>query len=247
LASACVGWFSARRAVRPLASALALQREFVADASHELRTPLTLLSTRAQLLHQDLLRAGVGATEVADAQGVVTDAGRLADVVDDLLAAADHRADQVRQTVDLHTIAQDVVASVQPYADTRQVRLVLQPADAPLRVAVTVTAVRRALLALVDNAVLHTPAHGEVVLGLSRDRTVVRVTVTDSGAGIPASQVPRLFRRFASGEQQATRRGYGLGLFLARDVADRHGGQLRLLSDGPDEGASFAFELRAEP
>ncbi len=83
-------WF-ARRAVRPLAAALALQRRFVADASHELRTPLTLLSTRTQLLRRHL-RRGADADELTgEVDGVVTDARQLADILDDLLLAADTR------------------------------------------------------------------------------------------------------------------------------------------------------------
>ena len=78
-----------RRAVRPLAQALALQRDFVADASHELRTPLTLLSTRAQLLARSLQDTDVGGDIREDSRGVVRDTSRMVAVVDDLLLAAD--------------------------------------------------------------------------------------------------------------------------------------------------------------
>jgi signal transduction histidine kinase len=88
LAAAC-GVFLAGRAMKPTAQALALQRRFVADASHELRTPLTLLSTRAQLVRRDVRANADAATVAREVDGLVADARNLANVLDDLLIAAD--------------------------------------------------------------------------------------------------------------------------------------------------------------
>ena len=90
LVAACL----ARRAMTPLAESLAMQRRFVADASHELRTPLTLLSTRLQLVARRARQPGQPAQAGDDLDGVLADTGRLTDILDDLLIAADTRADR---------------------------------------------------------------------------------------------------------------------------------------------------------
>ena len=108
LLAGLLGVLIGRRAVRPLAQALTLQRAFVADAGHELRTPLTLLSTRAQVLERALRRGGASAEVLDDADGVVDDTRRLAEVVDDLLAAADPRGAEEYEPVDLVRVAREV-------------------------------------------------------------------------------------------------------------------------------------------
>lgn len=241
VAAAGCGWLLAHRAVRPLASALARQREFVADASHELRTPLTLLSTRAQLLHRQLVAAGGDETAIRDASGVVVDAGRLAEVVEDLLLAADPRDDDAAVPVDLGAVCAQVAASAEPWAQGRSVALRLELAPAPA--VANPTAMRRAVLALLDNAIGHTPSGGAVTVTAGAGRGVAHVTISDTGPGLRPADAEKLFRRFAAGEQRASRRGYGLGLALARDIAARHGGGIRVLDPQGGVGARFRLEL----
>ncbi|MGH3745339.1 MAG: sensor histidine kinase, partial [Mycobacteriales bacterium] len=243
LAAAASGWFLARRAVRPLAAALTRQREFVADASHELRTPLTLLSTRAQLLHRRLAAAGDDRTAVRDANSLVEDAARLADVVEDLLLAADPRGDAFPEQIDLGHLAAQVADSAAPYADVQSVAIRLELAPAP--VSANATAVRRAVLALLDNAIGHTPPGGTVTVGTGTAPGIAHVTVSDTGPGLDHRGADRLFRRFASGDQRASRRGYGLGLALVRDIAARHGGTIRALDPPGGIGACFRLALPA--
>jgi signal transduction histidine kinase len=240
LAAAAIALLLSRRAVRPLAQALVLQRSFVADASHELRTPLTLLTTRAQLLRRSIDR-GLDEQARHDAQALVDDAGRLADVVDDLLLAADPRADDRRAAADVGALAAEVVASAGPYAADRAVSLTLERVPAVAQI--NAVAVRRAILALVDNAVQHTPHGGSVAVDVAAAPRSVTVTVTDTGSGVDPADVDRVFRRFSSGEQGASRRGYGLGLALVRDVAARHGGSVRLAETARGAGARFVLEL----
>lgn len=102
-------------------------------------------------------------------------------------------------------------------------------------------ALRRALLSLVDNAVDHTPAGGSVTVSCRRVRRTVVVAVSDTGPGISPDSAAHVLRRFHSGGQRSGRAHYGLGLALTRDVADRHGGQLRLADS--DTGATFELVL----
>lgn len=241
LLAALLGLLIGRRAVRPLAQALTLQRAFVADAGHELRTPLTLLSTRAQVLGRALRRSGASAEVLSDADGVVDDTRRLGEVVDDLLAAADPRGAENHEPVDLARVAQDVADTAGAHAEQAGVRLRWEGDHA---VALgSPSAIRRATIALVDNAIDHTPRGGEVRIVVRRQRGDVILAVSDTGPGIAPDAAQRVLRRFDSGGHRAGRAHYGLGLSLAHDVANRLGGQLRL---APSEvGATFELVLPA--
>ncbi|MEH0843354.1 HAMP domain-containing sensor histidine kinase [Micromonospora sp. CPCC 205711] len=230
----------ARRAVAPLAAALTLQRRFVADASHELRTPLTVLHTRAQLL------ARKGRTEPAgrltdQLDQLVTETRALGEVVEDLLvsAAAEHQP-LPETVVDLAGIAREVVTSMSLYTRGRQVELVLA-VDGPAEVRGTRTALRRAVTALVDNAVGHVPAGGHVRVSVRAEGGRVRAEVADDGVGLDPADTDRLFDRFAHGRSGAGRR-FGLGLALVQHVARAHHGSVEV-AGAPGEGATFTLVL----
>ena len=241
--SAFVGTLMARRAVRPLSDALALQRSFVADASHELRTPLTLLSTRAQLLRRSLVTDGADPAVVKDADGVVADAARMTELVEELLVAADPWTDAESVPVELTSLCAELVASARDYAESNQVSLVLDLPDADT-VTTTGNAVglRRAVLAILDNAIAHTPPSGTVTVSVRRRGRDADIDVADTGGGIAAAEVDRVFDRFHSSHHKASRRSYGLGLALAREVVARQGGKIALQSTS-DSGSTFRVSL----
>ena len=238
-----LGVLLGRRAVKPLAQALALQRTFIADAGHELRTPLTLLSTRAQVLDRAVQRSDLGDQIRQDSRGVVQDAQRLGEVVDDLLVAADPRGVETHEPVDLVALVRTVLESAAAQAGAAKVGLISRLGRDPLLVAGSAPALRRAVLALVDNAIDHTPADGEVRVTLRRDRRNVIVSVSDTGPGIAPEKAQDVLLRFESGGQRAGRAHYGLGLALTHDLANRHGGQLRLVDSAV--GATFELVLPA--
>ena len=159
--AALAGVVLAAGAMRPTAQALAMQRRFVADASHELRTPLTLLSTRAQLVRREL-RAGTDPATLADeVDGLVVDARNLGNVLEDLLVAVDPRTHQRRERVDVGRLAGEVAAAAEAAARAEgvDVRCSVEGGTGSQgeRVVMdaSVAALRRALTALVDNAVRH--------------------------------------------------------------------------------------------
>ncbi len=225
LAGLVSAWL-ARRAVSPLARTVAMQRRFVADASHELRTPLTLLSTRVQLLARRARRGGVPPGD-QDLAGVLADTQMLTDILDDLLLAADTRVSAEREPVDVGRLARDAVAAARAAADDAGVELVTTVTGEP-EVEGVATSLRRAITALVDNAVGH--ARSRVEVSVERHHRHVRVQVADDGPGIPSEIAPRLFERFTSTrvdpEASGGRRHYGIGLALVADVAAAHDGRV---------------------
>jgi len=239
LLSAAAGVVLARRSLRPLAESLTMQRRFVADASHELRTPLTLLSTRVQLLARHLRRGGV--PEDSEVDGVLSDTRRLGEILDDLLAAADTRSSVPHDEVDLGAVVAEAVASAAATARERGVDL-----DVSGQVTAVVrgsgSSLRRAVLALVDNALDHAATAVSVDVDVRPGSCVV--AVTDDGPGIDEDVLPHVFERFASArEPDSERRHYGLGLALVADVASAHGGKVEAgrRTDGP--GAALTLTL----
>ena len=225
LLAALVATWLARRAMQPLTDSLAMQRRFVADASHELRTPLTLLSTRLQLVARRA-RQRPGGLGAGDLDGVLADTSRLTEVLDDLLIAADTRAAADRVPLDLAALVRECVDAASGAAEEGKIRLVLV-APAEVRVAGVAPALRRAVTALVDNALDHAVDLVEVCVE-ARSGTAT-VTVTDDGPGIDEDLRPRVFERFTSGRAvvaPAARRHYGIGLALVADVAAAHDGSV---------------------
>ncbi|MGC4749691.1 sensor histidine kinase [Micromonospora sp. DT201] len=232
----------ARRAVAPLATALTLQRRFVADASHELRTPLTVLHTRAQLLAR---RARTQPAEQLTDQldQLVADTRALGEVVDDLLvsAAAEHQPPP-NTAVDLAEVAREVVASMSAYAREREIELRVE-ATGEVMVRGARTALRRALTALVDNAIGHVAVGGHISVTVQRRDGRIAAEVTDDGVGLNPAEADRLFDRFTHGTDGTGRR-FGLGLALVQQVAQAHRGSLEV-AGAPGRGATFTLLLPA--
>ena len=243
-----VGWWAARNAVRPLGQALALQRRFIADAGHELRTPLTILHTRAQLLARRI-RADDPARPMVDQ--LLDDSRVLAEIVEELLASASLTEDPSRaEPVDTADLLTDVAASMAVLAQAAGVELRTRTA-AGVIVSGSRTALRRALVALTDNAVAHTPAGGTVTLSCrsAGDRAIFEII--DTGEGIDPQDADRLMERFARGaanrvpaEQGRSVGGkrFGIGLSLVREIATAHSGTLELTGN-PGQGACATLTL----
>lgn len=243
LGAAGVGRLVGRRAVRPLADALTLQRRFVADASHELRTPLTVLHTRAQLLRRRV--DGGDPALVAELEQLVADTRGLGEVVQDLLLSAELGARPAAgAAVAMDGLVADLVRSFAPHAAEHGVSLRADVAAAGLEVLGAAPALRRALSALIDNALGHTPTGGTVSVRARRADGDVVVTVEDDGEGLDPADVTRLLGRFARGVEAGGGRRFGLGLALVQEVVTAHGGTL-IIDGAPGAGAQVTMRLPA--
>ncbi len=238
-----------RRSVEPLARALELQRRFVADASHELRASLTVLHTRAQVLASDT-SVDAASPLGRGLDGLAGDTRMLGEVVEDLLVAAEFgRGPRRAQPVGLDDIAATAVESMSSHARSRGVSLTLAAPDstaaAPHLTIGNPTALRRAVTALIDNAVGHCESGGHVQVGLAGRGDRVELTVTDDGIGLDPTDTARLFLRSHHGNHGNARR-FGLGLAMVREIAHAHGGSVTAIGS-PGQGACFTLLLPGGP
>lgn len=239
-----VGWLSASSAIRPLGEALALQRRFVQDASHELRTPLAILDTRIQLAQRG---AAPDSKQGRDLARIREDAATLTGIVNELLLAATADApDPTAEPVDLADVAAAVAESLQQLAAAKDVTVEFSAASRP-RATIDANALRRAVLALADNALAHTPTGGRVTISTAAEQHHAVITVADTGAGITGLDQNRIFDRFvrtAGPDGSRGQRSYGIGLSLVREIAMGAGGSVEVARTGP-EGTVMRIVLPA--
>jgi signal transduction histidine kinase len=246
VAAALLGLLLARRSMRPMSEALALQRRFVADAGHELRTPLTLLSTRAQLLRRRLSRSGGDTSVDEDVRSgldeIVDDSRALTEIVEDLLTAADPRQNAEPERVDIGELAAVVARSAEGRAHERDIALTTHATPGAVVTGAPVS-LRRMIVALVDNALDH--ATSRVQVDVSTDRDDVVLSVADDGPGFGGDLRDRAFDRFASARADGSGTGerhYGLGLALVAEVVERHRGRVSA-ADRSGGGAEVVVRL----
>ncbi len=226
-----------------LGSALATQRQFMADASHELRTPVSIMRTAADVT---LSRPSRDEAEYRDALGAIAEqSSRVGRLVDDMLVLA--RADaggypMVRAEVDLDGIVDDCVREFSPRAAEKGIRIT--STVQPVSVVADAALLRRMLGNLLGNALAYTPPGGSVDVSIVARTGTVSIHVTDTGSGIPAQDQQRIFDRFVRLDPARAEGGAGLGLSIARWIAEAHGGQVELLRSDPT-GSVFAATIPA--
>lgn len=215
------------------------QRRFMADASHELRTPTAIVRTEAEVT---LSRPHRDEAEYRASVEIMQDASRrMARIVEDLFLLARADAGHLvvhRSPLYLEEVVDDATRGIRPLAEARGVRLEL-PHLEEARVLGDADLLGRVLLNLLDNALKHAHAGGTVTVVMDSSAREVSVTVVDDGPGIPAEAIGRVFERFFRADESRSRHeggrtsGAGLGLAIARRIAEGHGGRLDLIGSRP--------------
>jgi signal transduction histidine kinase len=211
-----------------------LKSEFLGLISHKLRTPTTVLSLFIQNL--DSGAVSTDTPEFATAvKAMREEADYLANLIQDLLIYSDVILQEQRPNLDvadLREIALTVLAEKRHPAAQKGVNLISSLQDNWSRLPLDRRRIAFAISALLDNAIKFTPRHGQVVLsGESRGQEIL-LTIRDTGIGIPAEALPRVFEKFYQIDPNHTGqiRGFGLGLFYARQFVQDHGGTLSIES-----------------
>jgi two-component system OmpR family sensor kinase len=229
------------------------QRRFMADASHELRTPITIMRSEAEVA---LSQPQTTNAELRESIAIFKDeTKRLTGIVEDLFLLARADAGQYKLTPKefyLDELAGEVTRAVRTLVAEKGLTLQTDAAEEmPFRGDENL--LRRLLLNLVDNAIKYTPRGGTVTVSCKREASRYIVTVSDTGMGIPAEAQPHIFERFYRADSARSRAedyragltsGAGLGLSIARWVAEAHDGTLDLLKSS-EAGSIFQLVLPA--
>jgi two-component system, OmpR family, sensor kinase len=224
-----------------LTETLARQRRFTADASHELRTPLTSISGYAQLLEEGGLDDPKVASESVAA--IRRESEHMRELVETLLALArrDEDASLDREFCDLGAVAEEAVESARAVAkDT--VAVGYAASERPIVVLSDRGQIRQAVSILLDNAVKYTPNGGRVGVAVHESDEWAKIEVSDTGIGISEDQLPLVFERFHQADEARASGGAGLGLAIARQIAEAHGGRIEAKSS-LGEGSTFTLLL----
>jgi signal transduction histidine kinase len=220
------------------------QRRFVADASHELRTPLTSIHGYAQVLEEWALRdPQIGPESVA---AIKRESERMQGLVENLLelARGDEGMKLHLKDDNLTEVVEEALESARA-AWNGKVRIERPtPKQGVQRVSALFDRerLRQALSILLDNAVKYTPEGGRVTMSIVEEDGSVGVEVSDTGIGIPEDQIPHVFERFYRAEEARSTEGLGLGLSIARQIAEDHGGSIEVRSK-PREGSTFIIRI----
>ena len=219
--------------------------DFLAAASHELRTPLSAILLWARMLEAgrvpDADRAAALRTIIESAQAQQ----RLVDDLLDVSAAAGGHLRLNPADVDLAALVRHAVDTLRPVASASGVGLEVLGDVGPRTCRLDPGRAEQVVWNLVTNALKFTPRGGRVTVRMSHDKAVARLEVADTGEGIAPAILPHVFERFTQADTSLARRhgGLGLGLTIARDLVELHGGTIRAASAGPGQGATITVEF----
>lgn len=232
----------AARAIAPLEAAYLRERRLLADMAHELRTPLAVVRASAEVA-----AGGSDEDRRRFAESAIEEVDQMAATVSDLLfLEASRIAGAVGDAVDLVALARRQVARAAAYASSHGVSL-SGPADGEAAVLISgrEADLGRAIGNLIKNALDFTPASGSVSVRVAGDGRRATLTVADTGCGIAAEDLPRVFDRFFKADSSRARRagqGSGLGLAIVREIARAHGGDAAVSSE-VGRGTSVTLSL----
>jgi PAS domain S-box-containing protein len=222
-----------------------MKDEFLATLSHELRTPLNAIVGWAHLLRDGKLDDDTThrAIETIN-RNAKTQSQLIADILDVSRIVTGKLRLNLRP-VELAPVVEAAVDTMRPTAEVKGVKLEIQISDANGQVSGDSDRLQQVVWNLLSNAIKYTPRGGVVRVKVARERSHAAIVVEDTGAGMPAELIPRVFERFLQGDSTSTRShgGLGLGLAIVRHIVELHGGAVEASSRGPGLGSTFKVSL----
>jgi two-component system, OmpR family, sensor kinase len=223
-----------------LDAAFAQQKQFASDAAHELRTPVSVILTQTQTA---LNRERDAADYKQTVEACQRAAQRMRKLIGALLELARLDAGQEqmkRLRFDFSKTIADCVELVKPLADERSVKMFTELPS--LEIVGDAERLAQAVMNLLANAVQYNRENGEVRLKLETQNGLALLTVSDTGAGIPAQDLPHVFERFYRGDKSRTGANAGLGLAITKAIVEAHGGTIEVFS-AEDAGTTFTMRV----
>ncbi len=236
--------YFANRAITPIKEMFEKQKQFIADASHELRTPLTVIKTNASLILSN--RDQSVASQLKWLEYISLQSDRMSDLVDDMLSLARYDYSEPAVFLSDFNLSKTLTGTLLSFEavlfenninlDTRIDPDIVMNGDKE--------SIKRLINILIDNAAKNTPDGGSISVSLTSEKNLIELVVSNTGMGIPQEYIEKIFERFYRVDTSRSREsgGYGLGLAIAKSIAEQHRGRIYARSrEGID--TSFIVEL----
>jgi PAS domain S-box-containing protein len=227
-----------------------MKSAFVSNVSHELRTPLTAIKASADNM-LDRLIGDLNGKQVGYLTRIKSNSDRLARLINDLLDLSTIEAGKIDlrpANLPLVTLVKEAAESLRPMAAEKLINLTVMSADPGIIAWADRDKVVQVLMNLIGNALKFTPTGGKVTIAVTKNSAAwMQISVTDTGPGIPAEEVNKVFARFYQIGQAGTQKtqGTGLGLAISKALVEMHGGKIWVESEA-GKGSIFSFTLPAE-
>ena len=223
-----------------LEETFATQRQFSANAAHELRTPLAVMSTKFEVFEKN---KNPDEADYKEAIGMArTQTDRLSHVIDILLEMTELQSAPKSDSISLSEITEEVICDLVAVAEKKSISLVQDDGEA--RLTGSDTLVYRAIYNLIENAIKYNKDGGTVSVAITEDENFAKVVITDTGSGIAKEDWDKIFEPFFRVDKSRSRSmgGAGLGLALVKEIAVRHGGDVKVI-ESSNKGSSIELSL----
>ncbi len=229
--SAFLSYFLSGQTLEPIIQALNKQKKFVSDASHELRTPLTAIKTEAEVLNRSK-RATVEEYKEFT-QSLIEEINKLSSLTQSLLQIAklDNNKDiNPSQKVDVNSLLEKLTNNYKKYASKNDVELLYIPSNKNLIAKTDEYKLERLLSIIIDNAIKYNMENGKVTVETDGDSDHLFIKISDTGIGIDPKHINKIFDRFYRASDDRNDEGFGLGLSIAKELADQIQANLKVES-----------------
>lgn len=241
---ASAGW-QLLRTSEELAESNRRKDDFLATLGHELRNPLgAIIAATSVLVQRTATDQGTGrALDVIARQA--QHMSRLADDLLDIARIESGKLELERRIVDVRAVVAETVETRRPQIERRRHALKVELGEEPIFADADPVRLAQVVSNLVDNAAKYTPEHGTIAVALSADGEDVVIAVRDTGVGVPSTRAQSIFEPFTqlTESRHASAGGLGLGLPLVKRLTELHGGSVRVVSSGPNQGSCFIVRL----
>lgn len=238
-----LSYYLARRTLKPIEDVHEAQSRFTADASHELRTPIAAMRLENEISLMDKKLTLKQAKE--QLQSNIEELDKLTALSEGLLQLAQLDNDRLsKNNIEVVSIVKDAIRRVSNEADQKNQIIKTKKIDKGT-INVNEPAVTEALVTLLDNAIKYSVEKSEVIVSTKRSNSMLNILVTDTGIGIDDKDLENIFDRFYRADNSRTNsnlNGYGIGLSIAKAVADSHGGSISVESK-PKKGSTFTLSF----
>lgn len=237
IAGGFASYYLARRNLVPIEKAHEAQSRFTSDASHELRTPLAVMKMELELALRDKNATNTELKEILSSN--LEEVNKLSKLSEMLLSLSNYDNNKLdKNKIDLGKISSSTIGSFKLPKSRLQIK-----SQKNIYIKANETAISELIKILTDNAIQYSPSNSLVYIDVSKTDNRAKFEITNTGAGISPEKLPHIFERFYRADSSRTngpKKGYGLGLALAKSIIEIHNGEIIATSE-PDHATTFTF------